>query len=162
MAKAKKAPAKKRPLPPVPPTKFTEARFNAICEILSSTNRGLKSACLDNGICTVTFYKWIKENQNLLNIYARARELQAEILADEIVSIADTPQIGSKTRETKDGVFKETGDMVEHRRLQIDARKWTASKLAPKKYGDKVDVTTGGDKIETTQVFKLGDTIIKF
>ena len=34
--------------------------------------------------------------------------------------------------------------MIEHRRLQVDARKWAAGKLAPKKYGDKLAV--GGDE----------------
>ena len=39
--------------------------------------------------------------------------------------------------------------MIEHRRLQVDVRKWMAGKLAPKKYGDKLDVTSAGEKIQT-------------
>jgi hypothetical protein len=38
-----------------------------------------------------------------------------------------------------------TGDMVERTKIQIDARKWYASKLAPKKYGDKVALTGPND-----------------
>ena len=34
--------------------------------------------------------------------------------------------------------------MLQHRRLQVDARKWYASKLAPKKYGEKVETTLTG------------------
>ena len=60
--------------------------------------------------------------------YARAREVQAETLADEIVSIAD-----------------EDGD-PQRQRLRVDARKWVASKLKPKRYGDKVtNEHTGAD-----------------
>ena len=44
-----------------------------------------------------------------------------------------------ETKIGKDGVETTEGDMIEHRRLQVDARKWLAGKLAPKKYGDKTD-----------------------
>jgi hypothetical protein len=75
----------------------------------------------------------------------RARELQAEYLIDEIVEIADTPQIGVKTIHKPTGTETTEGDMIEHRRLRVDARKWVASKLAPKKYGEKVTQEHVGD-----------------
>jgi hypothetical protein len=56
-----------------------------------------------------------------------------------VVEIADTVREGKKVRiSQKDGTTEEHGDMVDRSRLMIDARKWLASKLAPKKYGDKV------------------------
>jgi hypothetical protein len=50
----------------------------------------------------------------------RAREDQADTMADEIVRIADEAEDPAKGR------------------LQVDARKWVAAKLKPRKYGDKV------------------------
>ena len=70
-----------------------------------------------------------------------ARDIQADVLFDEIHQIADTPQKGTKTVRRGEGdnstVETTEADMIEHRRLQIDARKWLIGKMAPKKYGDK-------------------------
>jgi hypothetical protein len=50
--------------------------------------------------------------------------VQADALFDDINYIADTPQKGIKTI-TKAGVVETIeGDMIEHRKLQVDARKW--------------------------------------
>jgi hypothetical protein len=75
----------------------------------------------------------------------RAREAQATALAEEIAETADTPLEGERHEEgeTKDGSFSKTvrEDMLGHRRLQVDARKWLMVKLAPRKYGDKIEHT---------------------
>lgn len=76
--------------------------------------------------------------------YARAREVQADTIFDEILEIADTPLVGKKTKTTANGVEVQEGDMIEHRRLQVDARKWMAGKLRPKVYGDKLDIEHKG------------------
>jgi hypothetical protein len=55
--------------------------------------------------------------------------------------------IGEKTKIMPDGKTETIkGDMIEHRRLQVDARKWMAARLAPKKYGDRVTNELIGDK----------------
>lgn len=71
-----------------------------------------------------TVLMWMSTDANFCTSIARAREEQAEHLAEEIVTIADTCNDPHKAR------------------LQIDARKWYASKLAPKKYGEKLDLNT--------------------
>lgn len=87
-----------------------------------------------------TVFRWLAkdENADFREQYARARETQADVLFDEILTIADTPVIGVKTVTKATGVEKTEGDMIEHRRLQVDARKWMLGKMQPKKYGDKV------------------------
>jgi hypothetical protein len=79
------------------------------------------------------------------NDVLRARELQAEYMAEDILTIADeecTTVRADKhgTQDDGDGktevVFDSTA--VQRNRLRVDARKWLLSKLAPKKYGDKV------------------------
>ena len=71
--------------------------------------------------------------------YASAREAQADKLADDILSIAD-----DGTRDTytdAEGNERTDQDVIARSRLRVDARKWLASKMAPKKYGDKLDTT---------------------
>jgi hypothetical protein len=72
-------------------------------------------------------------------MYARAREDQADTLADEILAISDE----QREAVTRDGTIY---DPEVHRdRLRIDARKWVAAKLKPRKYGDKVELAGAGD-----------------
>jgi hypothetical protein len=76
--------------------------------------------------------------------YARARAVGYERLAEDILRIADTPMIGIKTKINEKGEAEITeGDMIEHRRLQVDSRKWMLAKMLPKKYGDRT--TLAGD-----------------
>jgi hypothetical protein len=72
-----------------------------------------------------TVLRWVSQNAEFREQYAKAREIQAETLADDIVTIADGPTEG-------DDSIKTARD-----RLRVDSRKWVASKLLPKKYGDK-------------------------
>lgn len=77
--------------------------------------------------------------------YARARELGYERLAEEILAIADTPLAGIKTKINDKGETETTeADMIEHRRLQVDTRKWMLSKMLPKRFGDKLETTHKG------------------
>ena len=90
-------------------------------------------------------FRWLAANEAFRDQYARARETQADSLFDEIITIADTPVEGVKTKTTSDGKTETTtGDMIEHRRLQVDARKWMAGKLQPKKYGEKISQEISG------------------
>jgi hypothetical protein len=75
-----------------------------------------------------------------LDHYARAREVQADSLADDIISIADDSQYDTIT---EDGKTVTNIEHIQRDRLRVDARKWLAGKLRPKKYGDKLEV--GGD-----------------
>lgn len=77
--------------------------------------------------------------------YARAREIGYHGLFDQILEIADTTKEGTTTtrKRASDGaMYDETksADMIEHRRLQVDARKWMLAKALPKVYGDKIAV----------------------
>ena len=72
----------------------------------------------------VTIYRWLESNENFRNQYTRARAEQADYYAEQIVDEAFSShdaQIG---------------------RLRVDALKWAASKMAPKKYGEKVEIET--------------------
>lgn len=94
----------------------------------------------------IAFLSLYEGKWQVLLLLGSTSEAQADVLFDEILDIANTPIEGTKTKLDKDGEVVEIskGDMIEHRRLQIDARKWMAGKLRPKVYGDKLDVDLTG------------------
>ena len=136
-------------------TTYSQKVADEICERLAN-GESLRGICEDNAMpCKATVFKWLGQQPAFADQYARAREAQADALADEILHIADTPVIGQKTVSKATGIEISEGDMIEHRRLQVDARKWLAGKLRPKVYGDKVQQEiTGkdGGPIETADV----------
>lgn len=134
------------------PSDFTQEIADEICERIAD-GESLRSICGgENMPNKSTVFRWLAANDLFRDQYARAREAQAESLFDEILTIADTPQVGEKRKVKEDGGIEiSTGDMIEHRRLQVDARKWMAGKLLPKKYGDKTQLT-GPDGAGPVQV----------
>ncbi len=126
------------------PTLYTEALAAKICRRLAE-GESLRGVCADKAmpaISTVMGWLFDGQHEDFSEQYARAREAQAEIRADEIVDIADD--------DTNDFTADEDGNLVadhEHiqrSRLRIDARKWIAAKLLPKRYGDKLQHTGEG------------------
>ena len=82
------------------------------------------------------------EHEEFSQQYASAREVQAEVWADEIVAIADDTTADLTT--DKDGKEIVRHENIQRSRLRVDARKWIASKLLPKRYGDKLQHTGEG------------------
>ena len=122
-------------------------------EIISDIESGLSlraSLRKDNRPSSSTFFIWIDEDELKSKQYARSTELRADILFDEILEIAYTTEEGTTTKETDKGIEISTGDMLGHRRLKVDSLKWVLSKMNPKKYGDKTDITSGGEKLPTS------------
>lgn len=155
-----KTPAKKPAKPvaktrklPSPDVRYTDAIAEEICNRLKD-GESLNSICKDKHMPTESAVRgWAMDDYRGFSAnYLRAREIGYSRLAEEIIQITNTPIIGEK-RTTKPltmrnsdgdivptGEFLEevvTGDMIEHRRLQVDTRKWLLSKVLPKVYGDK-------------------------
>jgi len=93
-----------------------------------------------------TFYLWLDSDEIKLKQYARATELRAEAIFEDMLDIAD--------ETSNDTIFSETGEKpnsewINRSRLRVDTRKWIVSKLNPKKYGDKLDLdhTSKGEAI---------------
>jgi hypothetical protein len=136
----KKAAAAPKKRQPGRPSKFTQAIADRICDRLAQGESLRKIAGTKQMPTMTTVFRWLQKDEKFREQYARARELQADTLADEILDIANTPQIGTKTVSKSTGLEVTEGDMIEHRRLQVDARKWYTGKLAPKKYGDRQQI----------------------
>jgi hypothetical protein len=96
-----------------------------------------------------TVFIWLDSSEEKSKQYARSTEIRAEGIFDEMIEISDTLTIGETITEKPNGVEITRADMPHHRRLQIDTRKWALSKMNPKKYGDKIDLTTKGKEIIT-------------
>jgi hypothetical protein len=121
------------------PSKFSQDLADQICDEISTSNKGLSFICKKLNLAPSTVYLWLKENKTFSEQYAHAREAQADFLADEILEIADDI-------EGDDAAFVGI-NRIQRAKLQVDSRKWIASKLKPKKYGEKLDLTSGGDKL---------------
>lgn len=99
--------------------------INEVCAEIAA-GKSLRKACSELGYTESRIRVWLQEDKAFQAQYARAREDQADYYADEICEIADTEEDPNKAR------------------VRIDARKWVASKLKSKSYGDKVDTTVNG------------------
>lgn len=130
--------------------------FDKVCETIATSNKGLRAACGELGMSTRTFFNWVEKSKENQQQYTRARDEQAEFLADEMIEIADD---GSKDtiKVYKDGkeVDVENKEWINRSKLRVETRKWIASKLKPKKYGDKVDLTSDGEKIQPVTIEAL-------
>lgn len=91
------------------------------------------------GVSWMALNAYINANDDRKEQYARAREAQADKFAEDIIDIADSS--GNDITKDKDGNDKVNQEVIARDRLRVDARKWLASKMAPKKYGEKLDLT---------------------
>lgn len=128
------------------PSSYNEIIADSICDELASGRSLIQITADPDYPSEKTVYLWLDRYPEFLQKYARARELQAEHYAAEIIALADTPVEARKVVIKPDGTEEITiGDAVDRTRVQIDARKWYASKLAPKKYGDFKQVEHSGE-----------------
>lgn len=117
------------------PSEFSLEVADAICERIAE-GESLRAICAAEEMPNkATVFRWLANNKAFSDQYARARESQADLMADEILEIADETE-----RDTilTDSGEKPNAEWISRSRLRVDARKWLASKMAPKKYGDKV------------------------
>ncbi len=146
--------AKKKPAPKKAkkgrPSLYTEALAAKICERLAE-GETLRSVCRDEKMPgKTTVLRWLGDEKNteFRDQYAHARDMQADSLFDEALEIADATSGDWIT--DKDGKKVLDHEHVQRSRLRVDTRKWAAGKLAPKRYGDKVQHTgDGGGPIRT-------------
>lgn len=108
-------------------TNYTQELGDEICFELSQ-GKSLVRVCRELGAEYRHVFKWIAENPEFKDNYARARESQADYLADDVLDVADNPDIAP-----------------DDKRVRIDARKWVAGKMRPKKYGERQSIDLNAD-----------------
>ena len=134
------------------PSSYTDETAAKICERLA-LGESLREICRDEKMPSQrSVFRWLldEENEVFRQQYARAREIQAEAIFDEILEIADDGSNDWMERRLPSGETVEVVNQehIQRSRLRIDSRKWMAGKLQPKKYGDKLDITSGGEKLQ--------------
>jgi hypothetical protein len=125
---------------------YSKRLAEQICERLAA-GESLRAICRGKEMPSEAVVRlWVIQNRDgFAEAYARARDIGLDCKADEILEIAETLQIGEEETISADGRSVTRKDMVAHRRLRVDTLKWYLCKLAPKKYGDKVDLMHRGD-----------------
>ncbi|ACL06248.1 hypothetical protein Dalk_4570 [Desulfatibacillum aliphaticivorans] len=115
------------------PSAYTDEIAETICERIAS-GESVQSITSDEDMpSSAMVYRWLADARysKFREMYTRARERQADFFADEIITIADTEDNPKKAA------------------VRVQARQWAASKLKPRKYGDRIDVHQQGTVTHT-------------
>lgn len=141
------------------PTDYTEEIAELICQRISSDSRGLAHICNENEDMPArsTVYVWLSKYAAFSDKYARAKEAQCHVLADEILDISDSSKEDWVKRLAYKGPVEDwelNGESIHRSRLRVDSRKWLLSKLMPKKYGEaqQIDMTVKGGMDNTLKI----------
>lgn len=117
------------------PTEYNQDIANRICTELAE-GRSLRSVLKDEGMPGMSsVFRWLSDErrEGFRKQYALAKEEAADALADDIQDIAD--KVLAKEYDPQSA------------RVAMDGKKWIASKLKPKRYGEKLDMTSNGKDI---------------
>ena len=125
-----------------------EPVLSEILAAIATTPKSLESICreIESAPSARTVYRLIDADEELCQRYTRAKEAQLQILADQLIDLADTDRICEKVTIKADGSREVVIlDQVERTKVQIDTRKWLLAKLNPKKYGEKIQQEHSGE-----------------
>lgn len=123
---------------------FTDELIARICTIISTSKYGLHRIvkAYPDLPSVSTIIKELAINANFSAQYAHAREAQAEFILDEAYDILDDNS--GDNIETENGAIP-NNEWISRSKARADFRKWMASRLAPKKYGDKIQTEHSGE-----------------
>ncbi len=135
------------------PTIFNQELATKICDRIAlgeSTRTILKSEDMP---ASSAFYRWLTEEdkKDFKEQYEKACNARAELMFEELLEIADDGTNDWMKKNNKDGSTFTVIDSehIQRSRLRVDTRKWYLSKVLPKKYGDKLDLSTLGKELPT-------------
>lgn len=127
------------------PTDYTQDLADRICNELSEGN-SLRRVCLEEYMPSkTTVFKWFRLYPQFVDQYARAKEESADVDMETIEDLGDIAIEDAKNPKNA----KSSNAIISAYKLKADNLKWAASKKKPKKYGDKTDITSGGEPIVT-------------
>ena len=138
------------------PTTFSKEIAETICARMAE-GESLRSICRDHYMPhRSSVYQWLRKNAAFADLYTQARELLVESWGDEMLEISDDGTTDYVIKKGRNGTEYEAVDQehIQRSRLRVDTRKWLMSKLAPRKYGDRVEHEHLG---EVTVTHELSD-----
>lgn len=134
------------------PSIFTKELGDKICERIA-LGESIRTICKEEEMpSAVSIYNWLLDDdkKEFFKKYARAKDAQAELMFDELLEIADDGSNDWMTKTFGDTEIEvENKEVVNRSKLRVDTRKWYLSKVLPKKYGDKLDLTSDGKALPT-------------
>jgi hypothetical protein len=121
--------------------------WQKLCEQISE-GKSLSTAIKSEGMPSYQLVMLMLRNSpEFRTMYEKAVESRADRLAEEIIELAD--------QQIPDGLEGPMASAwVQQKRMQVDARKWVASKLKPKTYGDRIDVAVTDNRISVMDALK--------
>ena len=136
------------------PKIYTKKLGKEICSRIAE-GESVRSICKDEKMpSSSSIFRWLldEEMKSFWEQYAKARATQAELMFEELLEIADDGTNDWLQKEIDKGIVVESlnGEHINRSRLRVDTRKWYLSKVLPKKFGDKMDLTSGGEKLNIT------------
>ncbi len=134
------------------PSDYTQEMAINICEDIS-TGKSLRAVCRDpNRPSIATVYKWMRDYPEFLKQYEVSTNERADYQMEELNDIGDEAVMYAKTNEDKN-----VSAVVSAYKLKADNMRWAMSKIKPKKYGDKLDMTSAGEQLQNTILVKFDD-----
>ena len=151
------------------PTTYNEDIAAEICGYLAM-GESLRKVCRRAGMpAPSTVFLWLRQQKDFSEQYARAKEEAADMFIEDIIEIADNAKkdkipvykLNEETGKKELVGYTESKNSVRRAQVQIDSRKWLAMKLKPKKYGEKLDMTTNGNDIGVAISAKQSEQLIR-
>lgn len=133
------------------PSIYTKDIADKICQRISE-GESVRTIVKDPEMpSSSSIFRWLldEDKKEFWEQYEKARNIQAELMFEELLDIADDGSNDWVQREGKDEEewWVQNGEAMSRSRLRVDTRKWYLSKVLPKKFGEKIDMTTDGKPI---------------
>lgn len=134
------------------PSTFSEKRADEICRRIAG-GESMRSICKDGKPERSTVHKWLNDFPEFADQYARACEMRADLLFEQIQDIADDgANDWMQANDPDNPGYRLNGENIQRSRLRVDTLKWRLARMSPRKYGDRVtqEVTgAGGGPVQT-------------
>lgn len=128
------------------PSDYTQELADKICEQLA-LGLSMRTVCrADDMPSMATVFSWLRTKKEFLEQYEKAKQESTDAMAEDILDIADesTNDYVEEVRDDGSTYTKLNAENIQRARLRVDTRKWLMAKMKPKKYGEKIDMTTNG------------------
>lgn len=132
------------------PSIFTKELSDKICDQLAE-GISLRTVCLaDDMPDKATVFRWLRTNKEFCDQYTRAKEESADAMAEDVLDIADDGRNDWMTITKGNNSFDVPDrEVLQRSKLRVDTRIWLMSKMKPKKYGEKLDLSNNGKDLPT-------------
>jgi hypothetical protein len=138
------------------PSKFKRSVAEEICRRLA-LGESLVKICATEGMVDIsTVFRWLDKKPEFRDMYDLAREAQAEFYANQIIDISDETPITEQPDPDGGVTMKIDAAGVQRNKLRVDARKWVAAKLLPRKYGERMLNEVRGNLAVTLEALVCG------